>query len=278
MNKLTMTVAMLAVAFLAAACPSRETAPAETPAGSPETATADPAAAFAEALERAHGKDAWGGKGALTARFSVTFGGQELVDGTLTMTPSMGRVRIDHEDGTVLLWDGSTAWVAPASSGFQGARFHVLTWPYFLAAPMKLRDPGSHLVAMGLRELHGTSHETARLTFDPGVGDSPDDWYLAYRDPATDRLAALAYIVTFGKSREEAEAEPHAITYGDYVTVDGVAVATTWQFWNWSEELGPHGDPLGEARLAEVRFVTPDEGTFAVPADARREDLPVTGG
>ena len=32
------------------------------------------------------------------------------------------------------------------------------------------------------------------------TGDAPRDWYILYRDPQSDRLRAMAYIVTYGKA------------------------------------------------------------------------------
>lgn len=232
------------------------------------------AAAFAGPIEAAHGLDAWRAQEAVAADVTVTFGGSTALDGRMTFTPDMGRARLDLADGTVVVWDGQGAWVSPESAEMQGARFHVLTWPYFLAAPMKLRDPGTHLEPLGTKELEGKSYDAARLTFGEGVGDSPDDWYVVYRHPETNRVAAMGYIVTYGTPLEQAEAEPHAIVYDDYRQVDGVAVPTTWSFRLWSEEQGVHGDPIGSATLDNVRFVTPEPGTFERPADAREDAKP----
>lgn len=238
-------------------------------------AAEDPfAAAFAGPIEAAQGAAAWRAAEAVSAEVTVTFGGQTVVDGRFLFTPDVGRSRLELADGTVAVFDGDSAWVSPLSAELPQARFHLLTWPYFLAAPFKLRDPGSHLEDLGTRPLDGVDHPAARLTFDPGVGDSPDDWYVVYRDPATDRLAGLAYVVTYGRSREQAEAEPHAITYHDFETVGGATVPTTWRLWAWSEEEGVHGEPIGEVTVRDVQLVTPPAGAFERPADAKEDPLP----
>lgn len=238
---------------------------------------ADDSAAYAQAVEAAHGLDAWTSKDAVSADIRLSFGGNQVLDGRMVFTPSMGKVRLDQGDMSVV-WDGKTAWVTPADAEFPRARFHVLTWPYFLAAPMKLRDPGTHLELLGARDLWGEPHDAARLTFGEGVGDSPDDWYLLYRDPETHRLDAMAYIVTYGTSAEKANEEPHAISYHDFQDVEGVAIPTTWRFWLWNGDEGVHGDPIGEAVLSNVRFVTPEAGTFTVPQDnASEAEMPQAG-
>jgi hypothetical protein len=250
------------------------TTEAPTPA-EPATPPEDPAAAaFAGPIERAHGKTAWDAAPAVAADVELTFGGNKVIDGgRMVFTPDMGKVSLDTGSGARVVWDGERAWVTPASSELQRARFQVLTWPYFLAAPMKLRDPGTTLEPTGPMDYEGTPHETARLTFGDGVGDSPEDWYLVYRDPETDLVSAMAYIVTYGGVGEE-EPEAHAITYHDYQTVDGIAVPTRWVFREWNEEEGVHGEPRGEARLSSFEVTTPEPGLFDKPEDAREDELP----
>jgi hypothetical protein len=232
------------------------------------------AGAFASAAETAHGRAAWSAAKALQVRLSLTFGGKPALSGTVLLRTNLAASRIELEDGTVAVFDGASAWVAPASSKLERARFHLLTWPYFAALPMKLRDPGSHLQVLGERVLRGRKYEAARLTFDPGVGDTPEDWYVLYRDPSSARLAAAAYIVTYGKSAAAASKEPHAITYGDYVPVGAAQIATTWTFWHWSEKDGVTGQPIGSGRLSDPKFVEPGPDAFARPAGAREDKLP----
>lgn len=242
---------------------------AETGAGE-----AAAAAAFAGPVEEAHGMNAWKAQEAVSADVTVTFGGREALSGHLVFKTDMSASRLELIDGTVAVYDGTDAWVAPQAADFQGARFHLLTWPYFLSLPYKLRDPGTHLSDFGERELQGKVYETARLSFEAGVGDTPDDWYVVYREPETGLVRAMAYIVTYGTSRAAAEAEPHAITYDDFVDVEGARVATSWTFWHWGEEEGIHNDPIGTAEIANLRFLSPEPGTFEPPAGARKAEMP----
>jgi hypothetical protein len=229
---------------------------------------------FARAIEEAHGAAAWDTHAALETSLRVEFGGNTILEGTMLTDTPVARTRLELADGTVLLFDGREAWIAPPESTFEGARFHVLTWPYFLAAPMKLDDPGTHLEPLGRRPFRDAQElEAARLTFDPGVGDTPDDWYVLYRGD-DGRLAGMAYIVTFGKTVTAAEEEPHAIVYDGWVEVGGVHMPTEWTFHQWSEERGVYGDPIGRVELAGPRFVEPPAAAFAPPPRARLTPLP----
>ena len=229
---------------------------------------------LADRIEVAHGKHAWTRQQAVACDITVIFGADVLLQGSMTCEPGGGRVRIETEGGATLVFDGERAWVSPSAAKVPMVRFQLLTWPYFLAVPFKLRDPGTFLAPHGTRPLHGVPHETALLTFDAGIGDSPDDWYVVYQDPETDRLAAVAYIVTYGTTTAEAEKEPHVLVYEDYRTIDGVALATRWVMYNWSLAEGAVGEPLGDVRLSNIRFVEPDEHQFERPVDAREDPLP----
>lgn len=229
---------------------------------------------FAEAIEKAQGLDAWRSRPALECELEVVFGQTTLVEGTLLFDPHRDRVRIEQRGGILLVFDGSHAWVSPDTAQFRGARFHLRTWTYFLAAPFKLRDPGARLVELGPLPLLGKEYPVARLTFDSGVGDTPEDWYVLCRDPQNNYLAAMAYIVTYGKDRERAEADPHVVVFQDFAATEGVVLPTRWTFYHWKEEEGADGEPIGHVRLKNIRFVKPEDFAFARPADAREDSLP----
>ena len=230
-------------------------------------------------IEAAHDKSTYSEHGALEADLVVEFGGNTLVDGRLTMDTPGGKTRLEitggENAGSVLVFDGSDAWISPADSGFQGGRFHVLTWSYFLAAPMKLSDEGTHVETLGqLPFTDGQSLDAAKLTFGDGVGDSPDDWYILYRDDQTHRLVGMAYIVTFGTSLEKAEEEPHAIVYDGWQEVNGVWLSTDWTFYNWTLEDGVTGDPIGHVKLQNLRFVEFDAEAFTAPSGSKAMPAP----
>ena len=183
---------------------------------------------------------------------------------------------MELSDSTVLVFNNGDAWVSPADADLPGApaRFHVLTWPYFVAAPYKLDDPGTRHAFEDAAVADANDRRMGiKVTFGEGVGDTPDDWYLAFRDRQTGRLDALAYIVTFGKEQAKAEEQPGIILYEDFKDVDGVPFATTWKFHHWDRDTGV-GEPKGSATLSNIKFVTPPDGSFDKPEDAVEATLP----
>ncbi len=227
---------------------------------------------FATPIEAAHGLAAWNRQTALSADMVGTFGGVVRNQGTMLFRTDSTAARFDFSDGTLLVFDGQHAWVSPSTSDFQRARFHLRAWPYLLAASMKLRDHGVRFEDLGERALDGQTYSAARLTFLSGAGDSPDNWMIAYRDPVTDRLAAMAFIDTYGKERAKAEREPEVVLFEDYVTVDGVTLPTTLAL-HWLEGDAV-GDLLGTVVFSNLEFVTPEPGAFDRPDDSI-EDPPL---
>ncbi|MEM6854550.1 MAG: hypothetical protein AAF593_09095 [Planctomycetota bacterium] len=218
-----------------------------------------------DTIEDAHAGSTYNAQQAVQADFVADFGPMHL-DGTMWFTPSMGRVRLELEGGIIIVYDGQTAWLSPADAAVPGppARFHVLTWPYFVAVPYKLDDPGTAHADAGAHPIRSADEVLpgTKITFGEGVGDTPDDWYMAFADPDTGYLTALSYIVTYGVAAEEANKQASIVLYDDFVDVDGVPFATTWTFHYWTPGEGLVGEPKGNAKLSNIAFV--DE----LPADA----------
>ena len=230
-----------------------------------------------EQIENAHRHEVYEKQDAVQADFSVTFG-ESTFGGTMLFTPSMSKVRMQLDGGITIVYDGDTAWLSPEDAKVPGppARFHVLTWPYFMAAAYKLDDSGTqheYAKAEPVTAGFGKSQTGVKITFDSGVGDTPDDWYIAFVDRETNRLSALAYIVTYGKGQAKAEEQPGIILYEDFEEVDGVPFATTWKFHHWDRDTGV-GDAKGSATLSNIEFVTPPDGAFDKPEGAAEATMP----
>lgn len=221
---------------------------------------------FSENIEEAHNKTAFREHEAIAFHIKLNFGGSNRLDADIRMTTNSEKVRLDRADGASLIYNGKEVYLSPSAANDAGARFDIFTWQYFFALPFKLTDPGTVWEDKGYRRLDGRKYETSKLTFISNTGDSPDDWYLIYKDPETSRLKAAAYIVTFSKEKEEAEKNPHLIVYSKYKMIEGVAFASKWKFYNWNEENGL-GKLLGEAEISNIHFFENKESLFKKPSD-----------
>ncbi len=223
---------------------------------------------LAETIENVHQKENFSNNEAVAFNIHINFGGKERLKGRITMLTNSTKIKIEKEDGTTLVYNGEDVFLYPEENNYNGARFDIFTWPYFFSMPFKLTDEGTQWQEKKERKLHSTNYQTAKLTFEDHVGDAPDDWYIIYADKRTHLLKAAAYIVTFGKDVETAEENPHAIVYNRYFTVKGVPIAKYWKFYNWSEEKGIYGEPIGEAEISKLKYFPAAEATFNVPENA----------
>ena len=197
-------------------------------------------------------------------------------------------------DGATAVADAGKTYVSPPDAKLPRPRFQLYTWPYFAMAPFKLDDAGVKLSPMEpatTENPYDGPYARAKMTFAAGTGDAPDDWYVLYVDTEKHDvpyrgstpphvLKAMAYIVTYGKTLEQAEAEPHAIVYGEFIDVPGpdgeptgVRLSTSWSFRNWSPDKGME-DAVGSATITGLELIAPPPGAFDKPADAREVAAP----
>ena len=182
------------------------------------------------------------------------------MDAKLTFATDSSQGRIEYSDGRVSIFNGDKVYYSPDVKNKGGARFDAYTWAYFQLLAYKLADQGVILDEYVDSKLNNI-YETKKLSFEAGTGDASEDWYVLYRNKKTSLIDAAAYIVTFGKTKEEAQKDPHAIKYEDYKLVDGVPVAQSWSFWGWTKN-DEFKTQIGGAKLTNIKFVSTDANTF----------------
>jgi len=216
-------------------------------------------------IEESHGKSKFNLNEVVQFDLKLMFGGKERFNGRMYIMTDGSKIKM--EDAlTLKYWDGNKAMVLPSEENEAKARFDLLTWSYFFTAPYKLSDAGTNHEYLGQLNLGGSEFEANKLTFNQGVGDTPDDWYIVYKDNNSDLLAAMAYIVTSGETAvAEAEKNPHIITYEAYTDVGGIPIATQWNFWTWNQE-GEMNELLGSATVSNVEFINKAGDLFNLTA------------
>lgn len=170
-------------------------------------------------IEAHGGMEKW--RSAPTVSFEVTV---QPPGSVARVTVEQGARRAYHDypaTGSRMSWDGTQAW----SENWQypvPPRFYALVNFYFLNLPWVAADPGVILSEPGTGRLWDdpTEYITVKMTFEPGVGDTPDDDYVLYIDPASYLLKAAEYTVT---GRPESN-PPGILVYEEFTTVDGLTV------------------------------------------------------
>lgn len=222
---------------------------------------------FTSSIEKAHKKDMFMSHKYLKYTIDVTFGGKKHLKGVITQEPGGGKIKIEKEDGSLIIFDGKEVYsLGIKEKDMATARFDIFTWSYFLGLPYKLNDQGTIWSDFNKNKWGKEKLMTGKLTFASGTGDAPDDWYVIYKNTETNVLEGAAYIVTFGKGKEKAEKEPHAIKYNQFKQVNSVSIATNWTFHMWSLKNG-YEEQIGEAKLSNIKFIK--EAEFIVPTKAK---------
>ncbi len=167
------------------------------------------------------------------------------------------------EMGARISWDGEKAWSENWKGPFPPRFFALLSY-YFMNLPWLAADPGVNLSEPGTGRLWDdpTEYITVRMTFQQGVGDTPDDYYLLDIDPRIHRIRAAELTVTYAAVLPpDVDVMTEVIVYEEFATVDGLTVPTKASIY------GKDGSPL--ASFPEVR-----DWSFSQPFDESRMIIP----
>lgn len=170
--------------------------------------------------------------------------------------------------------NGSEVWIRSSLDALGGMppRFYVWTPFYFFAMPFVFADPGAKLEALGRRTVGGVEYDAVKITYQPGTGDSPEDYYIAHVDPKSRLLKVVAYIVTYPKLRKGRpleELEPHALVFDQWQVAGGLSVPHTARFFHLKND-NIEGEPIGTIRFDRIQFSAerPEADRFKKPDDA----------
>ncbi len=260
---------LLGLLILASACTNSTSSSTSSPESAstspePEAAPLLPANPLIASLETAHQREQFLQHDAIQFDLILRFGGKERVNATFTLATNSGNAKISLRDSTEILVLGDRSYHSPNHSNPARVRWDAFTWPYFFMFPYKLSDPGTQWEIYPDSTLNDRSYLARKLTFSAGTGDAPDDWYIAYANPEKQLIEVAAYIVTAGQSQQDAEKDPHAIEYLNYIDVEGIPIASEWKFWGWRVAEGLT-DELGDAELNNIHFVDLPEDYFNLP-------------
>ena len=257
---------LFAALFTLVSCGNQPATTDEASASMATTPSAKAPATFADKVAAAHARADFKAYEAVQFDIQLFFGGSERLNGTITLSTDSRRGVVATKDGTQVFFQDSKVFCAPETENMAGTRFMAYTWAYFYMLPYKLNDPGTVWNDYPDKKLNDKTYLTSKLSFEPGTGDAPDDWYVLYADPDSKLLQVAAYIVTAGQDQAEAEKDPHAIEYLNYQTTGGIPIATEWKFWGWQADQGLT-DQLGNANLSNIRLLKSAGDVFTPPTN-----------
>lgn len=192
--------------------------------------------------------------------------------GSKTLVDLQNRyTRIESENQTVG-FDGERVWVYPPSENADKQRMRYNLMFYFYAFPFVVGDPGVNYEVLEPLDLAGKTYNAVKVSYNSGVGDSPNDSYIICSDPETDQMQWLMYTATFGG---ESKDRFNLIKYEGWQNFNGVILPTSLQWYGYADGLV--GEPRGEATTfenIEVAEAYPAMSNFEMPEGASVANMP----
>lgn len=219
---------------------------------------------ISQKIETAHKKMSFLKKEAVSFDAEISFGGNEIFNANITISTSSDIAKIVYKNGDEIYVDKQNIYVSPGLKENAGVRFHAYTWTYFFLFPYKLNDIGTKWDDNFKTQETKNALQTAKLSFKANTGDAPNDWYITYSDKQNNMLKHVAYIVTAGKTKAAAEADPHGIKYNDYTTIQDIPVSTNWGFYEWNLNEGLT-NKIGNGKITNIKFITDFRSNFKIP-------------
>lgn len=134
-------------------------------------------------------------------------------------------------------FDGESVWMKrTGDTKYEGnPKFYYNLMFYFYAMPFVLADDGIKYSDVEALNFEGKTYPGINISYESGVGESPEDEYILYYDIDTNKMAWLGYTVTFF-TNEKAK-EWHFIKYSEWQEIEGLLLPKTLTWYNVEANL-----------------------------------------
>lgn len=225
------------------------------------------------AMEAHGGLKTWYSNGALAFRFNY-----QPLDGKIGRDSyqvlDVWRNRAKHNSVTDTTdqfgWTGEKAWLkAKDSTAFAyDTKFWALTPLYLMGHPFILDGEGVNLELLPQTEYKGKTNNVVKVTFDPGTGDAPDDYYILHFDAESHLITATRYIVSYPEYFKDGGHNPEKfMEVGELKNVAGVLLPTELKT-HWTKN-GKPGEYITKIDITDLSFIESlPKGYFEMPEGA----------
>ncbi len=175
--------------------------------------------------------------------------------------------RIDTPTYT-LGYDGNDLWVSEKNDEeYKGnAKFYKGLMFYFYAMPFILGDDGIIYEDVAPLEYGGQTYPGVLISYESGIGVSPDDQYIVYYNADTGRMEWLGYTVTFGKN--EKSKDFHFIRYNDWQEIEGLLLPKSIVWYNYENSIPTEARNTVEFEDVKISKTPAEEKLFTMPEGA----------
>ncbi|MGC6431457.1 MAG: DUF6503 family protein [Jejuia sp.] len=192
----------------------------------------------------------------------------ELPEGKeVTTTDLKSRKSLIETDKFKIGYDGEKVWIKQDSTVYKGnPKFYYNLMFYFYAMPFVLGDNGINYEDVAPLEFEGKIYPGIKVSYESGVGESPDDEYVLYYNNETYQMEWLGYTVTY--FTKEKSKEFHFIKYSEWQTVNGFVLPETLT-WYKTENNKPT-EKRNDLKFTNILLSKekPNPSIFEIPEDA----------
>lgn len=219
-------ISLLVLTFLLHSCKTEPKT--ETPIETPEVIKTISYPDHVSKIFKAHGGiDAWNAMESLS--FDIE---KPNVNDKYTVALKSRKSLITSEHH-LLGFDGDNVWLKHLDTVQykSNPKFYYNLMFYFYAMPFVLGDDGIQYADAEPLEFEGKTYNGILVSYDNGIGESPEDEYILYYNPETYQMEWLGYTVTYF-SKEKGK-EFHFIKYSDWQDVNDVKLPKTLSWYNY---------------------------------------------
>ncbi len=212
-----------------------------------------------QAMEAHGGLKKWYSNGPLAFQFKyVPLDGGTVRNTYQTIDTWSNKARHQHvaDQSQEFGWTGEKYWkLVEDSTTFPfDMKFWALTPYYFLGQPFVLDGEGVRLEKLADKSHKDQTYDAVKVTFAPGTGSSPDDYYILYFGKEDHKLAVIRYIVSYPEYFEKGKHAPEKFMEIQGTTVaDGIELATGYHT-HWLAEEEQAGEHITTITVDGIRF------------------------
>lgn len=167
-------------------------------------------------------------------------------------------------------YDGKSIWIEEKGehkNDGSSAKFYRGLMMYFYAMPFVVGDTGVIYEDAQPLTFEGKTYPGILVSYEAGIGASPDDQYIIYYNAESGQMEWLGYTVTFGKNEKSKNFS--FIRYNNWQTVSGLQVPKSMDWYSVE-----NNQPTEKRRTIEFLDVVlskeaPNPSMFAMPEGAK---------
>ena len=186
----------------------------------------------------------------------------------ITTTDLKNRKSLIEMPNHTIGFNGEQVWLHSKDTiAYKGVpKFYYNLMFYFYAMPFILADDGIIYEDTKPLEFEGRSFPGIKISYEAGIGESPEDEYILYYNPDTYNMEWLGYTVTYF-TKEKAN-ELHFRKYSDWQNVNGLLLPKTSVRYNYKDNLPTTVHSITEFIDVKLFKEKPNPTLFEIPDKA----------